>query len=106
MYYNFSERMAKTHAQRQKEYRERKKAELGDTWVKAENRRTQKYYVPTAFLSKDRADQRRKRVKKNVRQFRKKLSIKKESAQFSSNVVSSYDDIPSACSNDAQTPQK
>ena len=36
--------MAKIHAQRRKEYRERKKAALGNHWMKEESSRTKKYY--------------------------------------------------------------
>ena len=109
--------MAKTHAQRQKEYREKKKAELGREWLNAEKRRTKKYYVPIELLPTEKAENRRNRVKKNVRQFRSKLRDKKKECKTqkqnsdvnpaaSSNVNSSSNDMqfPSTSSHDLQTP--
>ncbi|KAI0239102.1 hypothetical protein LSAT2_010167 [Lamellibrachia satsuma] len=40
---------AKTHAQRQRAYRERKKAREGDEWLRRERERTRKYYRPTGL---------------------------------------------------------
>lgn len=110
--------MVKTHAQRQKEYQERKKAELGDKWLKAESSRTKRYHVPTAMLSKEKADSRRERVKKNVRRFRTKLRNQKNADKSqhersdanqvntisSSNEVSSSSDIQNPSTSNIQNP--
>ena len=47
--------MAKSHAQRQKEYRERKKAEIGSNWLEKESKRTKKYYTKVEQLTKTEA---------------------------------------------------
>ena len=77
----------------------------------------QKYYVPIELLPTEKAENRRNRVKKNVRQFRLKLRDKKEACETqkqnsdvnpaaSSNVNSSSNDMkfPSIRSHDLQTP--
>ncbi|CAH1798517.1 unnamed protein product, partial [Owenia fusiformis] len=47
--------MAKSKAQRMKEYRERKKQEMGEDWLKKERERVKKYYIPLELLpAKDR----------------------------------------------------
>lgn len=41
-----------SNAERQKKYRERKKAEEGENYLRKEVQRVKKYYVPTSELSK------------------------------------------------------
>ena len=53
--------MAKTNAQRQKEYRERKKLESGEFLEKEKNRQ-KKYYKKTSGLNKKQLNERRKAV--------------------------------------------
>ena len=43
--------MAKSKSQRMKEYRERKKASLGEKWLIQESNRTREYYKPTSQLN-------------------------------------------------------
>jgi len=64
--------MAKSKAQRMREYRERKKAKLGQLWLKAETDRVKGYYVPTSELNAN--SQRKRRVinKENQFKFRNK----------------------------------
>ena len=59
--------MAKTNAERQREYRERKKREVGSKFLEKERKRQQKYYVKTADLAKKDLKERREAVKMRVR---------------------------------------
>ncbi len=65
-------RMAKSKAQRMKEYRARKKAELGDAWLKRENQRVKGYFVPISELSEEKQTHKRKLNKNHCETYRKK----------------------------------
>ena len=55
--------MAKSHAQRQKEYRERKKAEMGSNWLEKESKRNKKYFTKVGQLTKTEAKKRRQKLR-------------------------------------------
>lgn len=44
-----------------KEYRERKKQELGGDWLKKERERVKAYYTPTAQLTEEKKEKRREK---------------------------------------------
>lgn len=69
--------MAKSHAQRQKEYRERKKAEAGSRWLQEETKRTKKYYKKISELSKHEAKRQRKKIRVKQANYRAALKAKK-----------------------------
>ena len=62
--------MAKSHAQRQKEYRERKKADHGSNWLENESKRTKAYYKKVSELSESAAAKRRKFLRKKQAAYR------------------------------------
>ncbi|KAL4233426.1 hypothetical protein ACF0H5_008107 [Mactra antiquata] len=68
--------MAKSHAQRQKEYCERKKAE-GSKWLENESKRTKKFYTKIGQLTKSEAKKRRQtlRIKQIDYRARKRAAI-------------------------------
>lgn len=68
----FAAVMAKSKSQRMKEYRARKKEQLGDRWLLQENRRVKNYYVPTSYLNEDSQGKRREQNKRNARRFYQK----------------------------------
>ena len=70
--------MAKTNAEKQKEYRERKKLE-SDEFLEKERKRQKKYYVKTTQLKKKELKERRQAVKERVQRSRaqKKALIEK-----------------------------
>jgi hypothetical protein len=72
--------MAKSHAQRQKEYRDRKKAEEGSKWLEKESRRTKKYYTKIGHLTKSEANRRRQtlRIKQIDYRARKRARVNTE----------------------------
>ena len=53
--------MAKTNAEKQKEYRARQKARLGEEFLKKERERVKRVRVPAALLSKKELAARRKK---------------------------------------------
>ena len=55
--------MAKTNAERQREYRERKKAQSGSTYLEKERKRQKKYYVKAKDLSKKELEKKTRRYK-------------------------------------------
>lgn len=61
-----------SNAERQKKYRERKKAEQGENYLRKEVQRVKKYYVPTSELSKKSLSKRRKRIKESMRKHRQR----------------------------------
>ena len=70
--------MAKTNAEKQKEYRERKKLE-SDEFLEKERKRQRKHYVKTTQLKKKELKERRQAVKERVQRSRaqKKALIEK-----------------------------
>ena len=60
--------MAKSHAERQKEYREQKKAEQGSKWVENESKRTRRYYTKIGQL--DQSEARKQRLKFRIRNLK------------------------------------
>ena len=70
--------MAKTNAEQQKEYRERKKLE-SDEFLEKERKRQKTYYVKTTQLKKKELKERRQAVKERVQRSRaqKKALIEK-----------------------------
>lgn len=67
--------MAKTKSQRMKEYRERKKALLGDEWLRRENQRVKGYFVPISELPLRKQEHKRELNKKHAQTYRKKLKL-------------------------------
>ncbi|WAR14247.1 hypothetical protein MAR_004352 [Mya arenaria] len=67
--------MAKSKAQRMKEYRARKKAELGKEWFKRENQRVKGYFVPISELSEEKQAHKRQLNRKHCETYRKKRKI-------------------------------
>ncbi|VDI60354.1 Hypothetical predicted protein [Mytilus galloprovincialis] len=65
-------KMAKSKSQRMKEYRERKKASLGEKWLIQESNRTREYYKPTSQLNSKEKKARRERIRDNVSAYRKR----------------------------------
>lgn len=61
-----------SNAERQKKYRERKKAEEGENYLRKEVQRVKKYYVPTSELSKNSLSKRHKRIKESMRKHRQR----------------------------------
>lgn len=97
--------MAKSHAQRQKEYRERKKAEGGSQWLEKESKRTKKYYTNVSKLSKREAAKRREklRVKQAVYRASKKFDNANEIIRnTNTGNVLSEEPRPSTSGNDIQ----
>lgn len=60
--------MAKSHSERQKDYRERKKAEQGSKWLENESKRTKRYYSKIGQL--DKSEARKQRQKFRIRQLK------------------------------------
>ena len=89
-------RMAKSKAQRMREYRERKKAKLGHLWLKAETDRVKGYYVPTSELNAN--SQRKRRLKNKENQFkfpnkrRTQNNVEPTQEPVSDNTISSTSD--------------
>ena len=90
--------MAKTNAQKQREYRERKK--LNDPkFLEKERKRQKAYYVKTSNLSKKELKERRIDVKERVRRSRDQKKILLENLRNENSYASSTDTM----SNDADT---
>lgn len=70
--------MVKSRAEIQREYRERKKKALGDTYLEAERKRVKGYYVPSSELSKKDLDARNEKKKEGMRKSRAKKKKEKE----------------------------
>ena len=66
--------MAKTNAEKQREYRERKKLE-SKNFLEKERKRPRKYYIKTSQLTKKKLKQRRIAVKKGVQNSRQKTKM-------------------------------
>ena len=64
--------MAKTRAQIHKEFRERKKATGGKTYLEMESARVKEYYVPSTQLSKKKLLKRREDTRRRVQRHREK----------------------------------
>ena len=62
--------MAKTRAEIQKAYRERKKAKEGSAYLDNEVKRVQKYYHRTVNLSKTELEKRREKIRESVNKHR------------------------------------
>jgi len=60
--------MAKSHAVRQKEYRERKKAEQWSKWLENKSKRTKIYYTKIGQL--DKSEARKQRLKFRIRNLK------------------------------------
>ena len=56
--------MPKSKSQRMKEYRARKKAKLGEEWLKQERQRIRGYFPPTEELTEVQKEERRQRHRK------------------------------------------
>ena len=67
--------MAKTKAQRMKEYRERKKALLGDEWLKKERERVRVYKPPVSTLTEEQQEHKRELNRKHCETYRKKRKL-------------------------------
>lgn len=63
-----------SNAERQKRYRERKKAKEGYSFLKKEVQRVKKYYVPTSELTSRSLSKRRKRIKESMRRHRQRAN--------------------------------
>ena len=75
--------MAKTNAQKQREYRERKKQQ-SDSFLEKERKRQKRYYKKTSELSKKQLKERRIAVKERVKRSREKAKIFDETNNQSS----------------------
>ena len=93
--------MAKSKAERMREYRERKKEQLGDKWLKSERRRLRGYFVPMAELDDEK--QMKLREQNKIRQARyrneKKKSGNSEAAASSVITDGSNEPQPSTSTN-------
>ena len=67
--------MAKSKAQRMREYREKKKQRYGEEWPKKENQRIKSYFVPVAELSEEKRQHKRKLNKVHCATYRKKRKM-------------------------------
>ncbi|MEW8542104.1 MAG: hypothetical protein AB2693_01100 [Candidatus Thiodiazotropha sp.] len=81
--------MAKSKAQRMKEYRERKKAELGEEWLRRENRRVKSYFIPVSELSKEKKTSRRLRNRRNAQNYRMRKHASRDTGSSTSTVQES-----------------
>ena len=70
--------MAKTNAEKQRAYRERKKMKEGLKYIEKVRKRQRKYYTKTKELSKKELKERRKAVRLRVKKHRQ--SLKEESS--------------------------
>lgn len=68
--------MGKNSAVNQRAYRERKKAKEGENYFANERRRVKSYYVPVSERSKKEATERREKVRKWVKDYRKRQKDK------------------------------
>ena len=75
--------MAKTNAEKQKEYRERKKLQSG-SFLEKERKRQKKNYVKTAELTKKQLKERREKVNERVKRSRKATKMLTEIMNVSS----------------------
>ncbi|XP_060565544.1 uncharacterized protein LOC132724624 [Ruditapes philippinarum] len=83
--------MGKTRAEIQREYRERKKAKLGEEFMKKERERVRNYYVPASELSNKKRKERNEKMKIKNRRARAKAKELLERLQ----IRESSDDGPS-----------
>ena len=67
--------MAKTKSERMKAYRAKKKALLGDEWLKKENERVNRYFVPIAELPQTIQQHKRQLNRQNAEKHRKRLKL-------------------------------
>ncbi|WAQ99020.1 hypothetical protein MAR_023393 [Mya arenaria] len=67
--------MTKSKSQRMKEYRARKKAMLGDEWLRRENQRVKSYFVPVSELPLRKREHKRELNRKHARTHRRKRKI-------------------------------
>jgi hypothetical protein len=70
--------MAKTKSERMKEYRARKKEQLGEKWFAMERERTKMYYIPTDGLSDADKGKRRERNREAARKYYKKQKARRD----------------------------
>lgn len=75
--------MAKSKAQRMREYRERKKEQLGEKWLKSERERVKGYHVPIADLDSEKRQKKREGNKRRQALYR--LRKKEKNAAHDSN---------------------
>ena len=88
--------MAKSHAQRQKEYRERKKAASGKHWMKEKSSRTKKYYKKVSTLTKIEAKKRRKYLREKQASYRAKRKCLSNNDRLDNPIPSTSSDIPAS----------
>ena len=62
--------MPKTNAERQKDYRERKKMKLGDVYLEKERKSQKQFYVKVSALSNADAKKRREGIRERVKKYR------------------------------------
>lgn len=85
--------MAKSKAQRMREYRQKKKEQLGDSWLKAERERVRGYFVPIADLDDEARERKRERNKIRQARFRNKRRVDKANEASVANVNNMSNDI-------------
>ncbi|XP_053373914.1 luc7-like protein 3 [Mercenaria mercenaria] len=83
--------MGKSRAQIQKEYRDRKKAKLGEEYMQKERERVRKYYIPAKELSNKKRKERNEKMKIKNRRSRARARERLERLR----VRESIDDGPS-----------
>ena len=100
-------RMAKSKSQRMKEYRARKKALLGDKWLRRENDRVKSYFVPMVELPNTKQTHKRALNRKHAQTFRKKqkrksnnetLNESEESQPYTSHYIEDNNGVSSTSS--------
>lgn len=90
--------MGKSKAEIQREYRERKKLQEGEGYLKRERARVKGYYVPIAEQSKKKANERRKKVREAVRKHREKLKMELSQESIQDSEITSTTEASSTTS--------
>jgi hypothetical protein len=90
--------MGKSKAEIQREYRERKKLQEGENYLKRERARVKGYYVPIAERPKKKANEIRKKVREAVRKHRKKLKLELSQASIQDSEITSSTEASSTSS--------
>lgn len=90
--------MGKSKAEIQREYRERKKLQEGEGYLKRERARVKGYYVPIAEQSKKKANERRKKVREAVRKHREKMKMELSQESIQDSEITSTTEASSTTS--------
>lgn len=85
--------MAKTKSQRMKEYRARKKEQLGDEWLRRENQRVKSYFVPISALTEEKQMHKRQLNREHCKTYRKKQRSSVENRDAVADSVENQDAV-------------